>query len=218
MKEDLNFEVIAQNSIKINITDGKNIYFDPFKLKKNSFNDADIIFITHAHFDHFSPEDIKIIKKESTKIVVTKDLYEKSIQCGFDKNNILKVVPNNEYDFAGIKFKTIPAYNTNKEFHKREYEWVSYILEIDDNIVYVAGDTDITEEALNVKCDIAFVPVGGTYTMTAEEAAELVEHILPKKCAIPTHYQTVVGSIEDAKKFIHLLEDKAKVNIIMETC
>lgn len=211
----MNIELIAQNAIKIITKDGKIIYFDPFKLKGEVLNDADIIFITHAHYDHFSPEDIKLIKNDTTSIVVTNDLYEKAIQCGFNESQILKVMPNNEYSFAGIKFKTIPAYNTNKEFHKREYNWVSYILEIDDEVVYIAGDTDITEEALCVNCDIALVPVGGTYTMTAEEAAKLVEHISPRKYAIPTHYQTVVGSKEDALRFKKLLDGKIEVEIIM---
>ena len=211
----MNIELIAQNAIRITTKAGNVIYFDPFELKDNYFNDADLIFITHSHYDHFSPEDIIKIKKDTTKIVITNDLFEKSIQCGFDEKDILKVLPNNEYNFGEIKFKTIPAYNTNKEFHKREYDWVSYIFKIDDNVVYVAGDTDITEEALNVKCDIALVPVGGTYTMTAEEAAKLIENILPTKYAIPTHYQTIVGSVEDAKKFKKLLEGKVNVNIIM---
>lgn len=211
----MNIKLIAQNAIKITTEDGKNIYFDPFKLNQNNLNDADVIFITHSHYDHFSPEDIMKIKKDDTKIIVTKDLFEKTLQCGFAQDNILKVLPNNEYDFAGIKFETIPAYNTNKEFHKREYDWVSYILKIDEDIIYIAGDTDVTEEALNVKCDIALVPVGGTYTMTAEEAAKLVEHISPRKYAIPTHYQTVVGSVEDAIKFKELLDGKIEVNILM---
>ena len=214
MNDNLNIELIAQNAIKIITKDGTTIYFDPFKLK-NELYDADIIFITHSHFDHFSPEDIRIIRNENTKIVVTKDLYEKSINCGFNENNILTVIANNEYSFGGIEFKTIPAYNTNKLFHKREYDWVSYILKIDDNIVYVAGDTDITSEALNVECDIAFVPVGGTYTMNYKEAAKLVEHIDPRKFAIPTHYQTIVGSEKDAIKFKDLLEDKVRVEIMM---
>lgn len=211
----MKIELIAQNAIKITTESGKNIYFDPFKLEENNVNDADIIFITHAHYDHFSPEDIRKIKNNNTKIVVTKDLYEKSIECGFNESNILKVLPNNQYDIENIQFQTIPAYNTNKEFHKREYDWVSYILKIEDNIIYVAGDTDITEEALNVKCDIAFVPVGGKYTMNAEEAAKLIEHILPKKYAIPTHYQTIVGSLEDAIRFKDLLKGKVKVDILM---
>ena len=211
----MNIEVIAQNAIKINTNDGSCIYCDPFKLKKVSLNDADVIFITHSHFDHFSPDDIKMIKNNNTKIVVTKDLFKKAIQCGFSESNVLTVTPNNEYNFAGIRFNTIPAYNTNKDFHKREYEWVSYILNIDNEVIYIAGDTDITDEALNVKCDIACVPVGGTYTMTAEEAAKLIEHILPTKYAIPTHYQTIVGSVEDANRFKGILKDKVEVKILM---
>lgn len=210
----MNIRLIAQNAIKIITEDGKNIYFDPFRLESVE-NDADIIFITHSHFDHFSPEDIAKIKKDDTKIVVTKDLIEKAMQCGFDVNNILKVLPNNEYSISGFSFKTIPAYNTNKEFHKREYEWVSYIVEIDGDIVYVAGDTDITNEALNVKCDVALVPVGGTYTMTAREAAQLISNISPRKYVIPTHYQTIVGSKDDAIEFKELLEGKVKVDILM---
>ena len=214
MEDSLKVEVIAQNAIKIIKENGKTIYFDPFKLKEES-HDADVIFVTHSHFDHFSPEDIKMIKNDDTKIVITSDLYEKTIQLGFDENSVLIVAPNNEYNFTGIEFKTIPAYNTNKAFHKREYNWVSYIAKIDENIIYVAGDTDITEEALEVKCDIAFVPVGGTYTMTAKEAVELIEKIKPKKYAVPTHYQTIVGSTKDATKFKKLLENKTVVKILM---
>ena len=215
MNENLNIELIAQNAIKIITKDGTTIYFDPFKLNNEFVNDADIIFVTHSHFDHFSPEDIRKIKNDNTKIVVTKDLYEKSVDCGFDESSILTVTPNNEYSFAGIEFKTIPAYNTNKPFHKREYDWVSYIAKIDDKIVYVAGDTDITNEALGVECDIACVPVGGTYTMTAKEAGELIKSIKPKQYAIPTHYHTIVGSKKDAEKFKKILEDEVEVRIIM---
>ena len=213
----MDIDVIAQNAIKITTKEGKKIYCDPFQLKKNELNDADVIFITHSHYDHFSPEDIKKIKNANTKIIVTIDLLEKAILSGFNENDVLEVIPNNEYDFAGIKFKTIPAYNTNKEFHRKEYNWVSYIIEIDDSIIYIAGDTDVTDEALNVKCDIALVPVGGTYTMNADEAAKLIKHIAPTKCAIPTHYQTVVGSLEDALTFKSLLKDKVEVKILLES-
>ncbi len=210
----MNLEVIAQNAVKICSSEGKIIYCDPFKLR-DAAHDADVIFITHSHFDHFSPEDIDMIKKQTTSIVVTQDLYDKAIDCGFDESQVLDVIPNNEYEIAGIKFKTIPAYNTNKDFHKREYNWVSYLIEVDNEVIYVAGDTDITEEALNVKCDIACVPVGGTYTMTAEEAAKLIEQIAPTKYAVPTHYKTVVGSDEDALRFKELLENKVEVKILL---
>lgn len=211
----MNIDVIAQNAIKIKNENGKVVYFDPFKLDGSSIENADIIFITHSHYDHFSEEDIKKIKKENTKIVITEDLYVQTSMLGFDEKDILTVLPNNQYEFCGIKFKTIPAYNTNKKFHKREYNWVGYIVEIDNEIVYVAGDTDITDEAINVKCDIALVPIGGTYTMNAEEAVKLITEIMPKKCAIPTHYKTLVGSVEDAIKFKKLLEDIVEVNILM---
>ena len=211
----MNIKVIAQNAIKIITESGKTIYFDPFKLRNEDSKDADIIFVTHSHFDHFSAQDIKQINKDNTKIVVTNDLFEKAVQCGFNEDEILAVVPDKEYSFAGIEFKTIPAYNTNKEFHKREYNWVGYILNVDGEIIYVAGDTDITDEALNVECDIAMVPVGGIYTMTAEEAAMLVGQIMPRKYAVPTHYKTVVGSEEDALKFKKSLEGKVEVRIMM---
>ena len=211
----MNIEVIAQNAIKITTNEEKRIYCDPFRIKDGTLKDANVIFITHSHFDHFSPEDIEKIKNEETKIVLTSDLYDKAINCGFDEKDILTVIPNNEYNFAGIEFKTIPAYNTNKEFHKKEYGWVSYILKVDDEVIYIAGDTDVTEEALNVKCDIALIPVGGTYTMTATEAAKLIEHISPSKYAVPTHYQTLVGSEKDAIEFKRLLEGKVQVNILM---
>ena len=211
----MDIKLIAQNAIKIITEQGKIIYFDPFKLGYEPTYDADIIFITHAHYDHFSPEDIIKIKNENTKIVITEDLFQKTIQSGFDEKNILKVLPNNEYTFDGMELKTIPAYNVNKDFHKREFNWVSYIVKIDNCVIYVAGDTDITPEALNVKCDIAFVPVGGTYTMTANEAAELMLHVLPTHFAVPTHYKTIVGSYEDAKEFKQLLYEKVEVKILM---
>ena len=211
----MNIELIAQNAIRIEDQNGKIIYFDPFKIDEKYVNDADIIFITHSHYDHFSPEDIDLIRKSNTKIVITADLFDKVTDYGFDENDILTVVPNNEYEFCEIRFKTIPSYNTNKQFHKKEYNWVGYILEIDNEIVYVAGDTDITDEALSVKCDIACVPIGGTYTMTAEEAAELIKNILPRKYAVPTHYKTLVGSDADARKFKELLKDTVDVTILM---
>lgn len=211
----MNLELITHSAIRIISNDGKVIYFDPFKLNDFYLNDANIIFVTHSHYDHFSPEDIKIIKNKDTKIVITEDLFEKAIQCGFNESNILKVLPNNEYIIDGISFRTISAYNTNKDFHKKEYNWVGYIIRIDDSVIYVAGDTDITDEALSIKCDIAFVPVGGTYTMTAEEAANLVKQIKPNQFAVPTHYQTIVGSTEDAERFKSLLENNVDVKILM---
>lgn len=210
-----NIELIAQNAIRIKNQDNKVIYFDPFKLGVNYNNDADLIYITHSHFDHFSPEDILKIKKEETKIIAPEDLREEIEKIGFDESNVLLVKPNNDYNIEDIEFSTIPAYNINKDFHKKEFNWVGYIVNIDGERVYVAGDTDNTEEARNVKCDIACVPIGGTYTMTYEEAADLINTIRPK-VAIPTHYKTIVGTAQDVQKFKEKMAENIEVIILMK--
>lgn len=199
-----NIEVLCHASIKFNRE--KIIYFDPFKIEKE-YHDADIIFITHSHYDHFSEEDIQKVKKLDTKIVVTKDLYDRTKKLGFKEENILEVIPNKNYYMDNITIKTIPAYNTNKNFHPKENNWVGYLIEINGITYYIAGDTDITEENQKVRCDVAFVPVGGTYTMTAQEAAELVNIINPK-VAVPVHYGSIVGTKQDATNFIRLLHPK----------
>lgn len=195
----MNIELNAQSSVKI-VTD-KIIYFDPFKL--DSSDKADIIFITHSHYDHFSIEDLKKIMKSTTYIIGPSDIYEKALNLGF--TNIIKVEPNKEYKVADISFKTVPAYNINKEFHKKEYNWVGYIARIEDNKMYIAGDTDNIDEISNIECDIAFVPIGGTYTMDVVEAVDLVNRIKPSKYVVPYHYKTIVGSYEDGIRFKELL-------------
>ena len=180
------------------------IYFDPFQIN-HDYNDADIILITHDHYDHYSEEDIDRVVKKDTIIVAPMDLKEKLLNHGFQIEQIVLVEPNQNYQIKGIEVHTIPAYNTNKAFHKKEYGWVGYLIMLDGITYYIAGDTDITEENLQVRCDVAFVPVGGTYTMTYEEGARLVNQIHPK-IAIPIHYGSIVGTKEDGKKFSELLD------------
>ena len=210
-----NIELIAQSAIRIKKQDNKVIYFDPFKLGNEYQNDADYIFVTHSHFDHFSPEDILKIKKEETKVIATEDLKTEIEKIGFNESNVLLVKPDNKYKIDEIEFSTIPAYNINKDFHKKEFNWVGYIVNIDGERVYVAGDTDNTEEARNVKCDIACIPIGGTYTMTYEEATDLINTIRPK-VAIPTHYKTIVGTVQDAQKFREKIAENIEVKILMK--
>ena len=207
-----NIKVLCHSSIKFE--KGEVLYFDPYKINKN-YNDADVIFITHSHYDHFSEEDILKVKKETTKIVVPEDLYNKCLEIGFDENNILVVTPNMEYEVNNIKFKTIPAYNINKNFHPKANNWVGYIITLDNVVYYIAGDTDITEENKKVKCDVAFVPIGGTYTMTAKEGATLVNEINPK-IAIPIHYGLIVGTKEDEEIFKNSLTDNIKCEILIK--
>ena len=122
--------------------------------------------------------------------------------------------PNEEYMVQGIKFETISAYNTNKTFHPKENDWVGYIIDIKGVKYYISGDTDITEESKKVKCNVAFVPVGGTYTMDAKEAAQLINIIKPE-IAIPIHYGSIVGTNEDAEEFVKNLNPLIKGVILM---
>ena len=206
-----NIEVLYHSSIKI--TKEKIIYIDPFKINQN-YNDADIIFITHDHYDHYSEEDIDKIINEKTTIIIPEELLTKLLRKGINRNAIITVEPNKKYTVQGIKFETIPAYNVNKTFHPKENEWVGYIIEIKGVRYYIAGDTDITEENKKVKCDVAFVPVGGTYTMDFREAAELINEIKPK-VAVPIHYGSVVGTKQDAIDFVKLLHPGINGAILM---
>ena len=200
-------EINCHSSIKI--SKGKIIYIDPFKIEKES-NDADIVFITHDHFDHYSPEDIEKVSRKDTIIVAPK-----TVKALSKMRNTVLVEPNHTYEVQGIKIETIPAYNVNKQFHIKENQWVGYIIEIEGIRYYIAGDTDITFENKQVKCDVALVPVGGTYTMTYEEAAELVNLIKPAK-AIPTHYGSIVGEKEDGENFRRLLNSEIECIICLD--
>lgn len=200
-------KLISQSAIRID--NGYIIYFDPYEID-NNYNDADYVFITHSHYDHFSKNDILKVKKDSTKIIITSDLYNEVINLGF--NNILVVEPDKEYEIDNISFKTTYAYNINKDFHKKEYNWVGYIINIDNNKLYIAGDTDNIPEIRNINCDIAFVPVGGIYTMDYREAVELIKEMKPV-LAVPIHY-SLVGSIEDAYNFKKELENIIEVKLL----
>ena len=207
-----NIEVLYHSSIRI--SKNKAIYIDPFKIDKD-YNDADIVFITHDHFDHYSEEDIYKVINENTIIIIPKELLTKILRKWINKNAVITVESNKEYMVQGIKFETIPAYNTNKTFHPKENDWVGYIITLDGIRYYIAGDTDITEENRKVKCDVAFVPVGGTYTMDFKEAAQLINEIQPK-IAVPIHYGNVVGTKQDATDFIKLLHPNIKGIISMK--
>ena len=207
-----NIEVLCHSSIKIN--KGIIIYFDPFKIEKN-YNDADIIFITHDHYDHYSEEDIDKVIKNNTIIVSPVDLLEKLLNKGLKKENIISVKPYEDYNIRNLKFSTIPAYNTNKQFHPRKNNWVGYLIELEGITYYIAGDTDITEDNKKIKCDVAFVPIGGTFTMNYQEASELINTIKPK-IVVPIHYGSIVGTKEDAINFKKLINPEIECKILIK--
>ena len=202
---------LGHNSIKF-LKEGKIIYIDPYKIDNNC-NDADIIFITHSHYDHFSKEDILKLKKESTKIVITEDLYDEVLCLEFEEDDVLIVSPNNVYCFNEINFSTVPSYNVNKNFHPRGNNWVGYIINLENVSYYIVGDSDITDESKLVKCDVLFVPIGGTYTTDYNEAAMLANIINPK-VVVPVHYGVIVGDKEDSLKFKSLVDSSINCKIM----
>ena len=192
----------------IRIEDEKVVYFDPFKIEEET-HDADVIFITHDHFDHFSVEDICKVEKEDTVYVIPECMY--NLLGG---ENVVTMNPGDKGVVEGMDVMTIPSYNPNKAFHPKEKGYVGYLVKIGGKIVYVAGDCDMNEDNRKVRCDIALVPIGGTYTMDHVEAAELINLIKPE-LAIPTHYGDLAGDRNVGKKFAELVDPSIKVEVLI---
>lgn len=182
-----NIEVNTQSSIRLGFD--KVIYFDPYKIETDK-HDADIIFITHNHYDHMDSESIEKIKNDNTIVVAPKSMEDVISKIEF--SDYIYLEPFDETSLDNINIKTIPSYNNEKQFHPRTNNWLGYIVTINNTTYYIAGDTDVTNEANNVRCDIAFIPIGGHFTMDVEEATELIKKINPK-IVIPIHYGSIIG-------------------------
>ncbi len=188
------------------VTGEKTIYTDPYQIKKKDI--ADIILITHDHFDHCVPEDVKMVQGEKTIIVTTADCAKKLT------GNIKIVKVGDKINVDGIEIEAVPSYNTNKDFHKKETGWVGFIFTVNGQRIYLAGDTDYIPEMKTFKnIDIALLPVSGTYVMTASEAVQAALDIKPK-VAIPMHFGAIVGSKNDAEIFAEALKGKVEVIIL----
>lgn len=187
----------------------KKIFIDPYKLKKPE--KADIILITHEHFDHFSKSNLTKLQAKDTVVVTTKTVASE-VSC-----EVKIVNPGDVITIDEIKIEAVPAYNTNKHFHPKSDKKLGFIIILPDNTkIYHAGDTDLIPEMEKIKVDIAMLPVSGTYVMTAEEAGRAALKINPK-IAIPMHYGAgVAGTVKDAEKFYNLLKDKIEVKILKE--
>jgi L-ascorbate metabolism protein UlaG (beta-lactamase superfamily) len=208
-----NIEVFTQSSIRIRCGTGT-VYADPFRMKISP-HDADIVLITHDHYDHFSPEDLAKVINPATILVVPEKVADKAAAFSAQVKAIETVLPGQQYQIAGLSLETVPSYNRIKPFHPKKNGWVGYLLDLDGQRVFIAGDTDKTKENSTVQCDIALVPVGGKFTMDAKEAAELINTIRPA-AAIPTHYGTIVGKKSDGERFASLVDPAIETKIILQ--
>ncbi len=189
-------------SFKISCED-KVIYIDPWKLK-DSPKDATVVLVSHSHYDHYSSKDIAKVWGPDTKLIAAADVIN---QHG--KGQI--IMPGQTIESNGIKVTGVAAYNPAKPYHPKANNWVGFIIELGSKRIYYAGDTDLTNEMKGLQnIDIALLPVGGTYTMNAEEAAEATKHIKPKQ-AIPYHWGDIVGSRKDADQFAKMAQCKVTV-------
>jgi len=180
------------------------VYIDPWKIPANAPK-ADVIFITHAHYDHFSPEDIAKIRKQSTTFFAPKDVAYQI------EGTVIAVGPGQTYAVGELKVRTVPAYNIGKKFHPKQNNWVGYIVTLSTGQkIYHSGDSDFTPEMRSVVTDIALLPCGGTYTMTAQEAAEAANAFKPA-LLIPMHWGDVVGSEQDAQQVKKLFKGETAI-------
>jgi L-ascorbate metabolism protein UlaG (beta-lactamase superfamily) len=201
----VSFHWLGHDGFRI-IAGGKTIYTDPYQLGKaqHNKNDADIVFISHNHFDHLSLDDLKHVMGKKTSIVAAKECVEQLKTAGAAE--VKGVAPGDRLTVQGLPVEVIAAYNTNKKFHPKADGKVGFVFTAGNMRIYHTGDADDIPEMSTAKPDVALVPVSGTYVMTAEEAARAVnEKIKPKKLAIPMHYGTIVGSEHDAAKFKQLV-------------
>ncbi len=207
MVQDIAKKIVWLGHDSFRIDASKTIYLDPYQV--SSGPKADLIMITHDHFDHCSPDDVAKIQQPGTVIVTEKDSAKKLT------GDLREIKPGESLVVDEVKVEAVPSYNTDKEFHPKRNAWLGFIIEIQGVRVFHAGDTDFIPEMNGFNVDIALLPVSGTYVMTADQAVEAALAISPK-LAIPMHYGTIVGSDQDAINFKKALEGKIEVLILQK--
>lgn len=206
------------NKITINthssICINDDIYFDPYNISEKKKN-AKAIFITHSHYDHLDIPSIHNLFNSDTVIVAPEDCISTLREEGFLDENLKQANPNQTSVVYDVCFNTFASYNIGKRFHPKLNNWVGYTVNINGVLYTVCGDSDLTEELKNIKTDVLFVPIGGTYTMDIKEGATLTNTIKPK-VAIPVHYGSIVGKITDGERFAKLIDKNITVNILIK--
>lgn len=178
------------------LDDERCIYIDPWGVPDDAPT-ADVILITHAHFDHFQPDQIAMLSTPETRLVAPHDVAAEL------SGHVTPVAPGESHEVAGVAVTTVPAYNVVEDRldkHPKANRWVGYVIELGGVSYYHAGDTDHAPELDDVRADVAFVPIGGTFTMEPDEAAGLVKRIVPR-LAVPMHFGFVCGVPLDGERF-----------------
>lgn len=195
---------------------GVEVVIDPFRLRMKGKRSANVLFVTHDHFDHCSPSDIEKVLNERETVVIAAKNCEQTLKR-FKIKDLRSVSENDWGEAFNVKYRAVPAYNLNKfrspgvPFHPREYGGLGFVIDIGGVRIYHAGDTDRIPEMKELGgIDVALLPVSGVYVMTAEEAAGSVEDIMPK-LAIPMHYGSIVGSVDDAERFKRLAKCRVEI-------
>lgn len=210
-----NVRVLIHSSIRIESENGTVLYSDPYDLVDET-HDADVVFITHGHYDHLSPEDYARVAKSET-VVVAPAVLENEV-AALSAGSVVLLNAGDTAEVCGIKVEAVPAYNVQPErlqFHPKENKWLGYILTIDGATYYIAGDTDQNEDNETISCDVALIPIGGTFTMDPVQAAAFINTIKPR-FVVPTHYGTTVGNKEDVDAFAPLVDSSITVVRKME--
>jgi L-ascorbate metabolism protein UlaG (beta-lactamase superfamily) len=196
---------LGHDAFRVDAT--KTIYFDPYEISAGPM--ADLILISHEHFDHCSPEDVGKIQHSGTVIVTEKDSAKKL------SGDVRVIKPGESITVDEVKIEAVHSYNTDKDFHPKKNAWVGFIVDMEGVKIYHAGDSDFIPEMSDFEVDIAFIPVSGTYVMTSDQAVKAALAINPK-LAIPMHYGAIVGDELDAFNFKKALEGKVDVLILQK--
>lgn len=224
-----NIQVISHSNIRIEgLNAQKNLvlYFDVFQMPTEP-HDASILFITHDHFDHYSPEDAKKVINPKTIIIAPAELIKKSVKAEslnaedddyivplstLGAAQIIALNPGGKTCISGVTIEAIPAYNVlpeRQDFHPKKNKGLGYLVTLDGVRYFITGDTDQNPENEAVSCDVILVPVGGTFTCDPKEAAHFVNAVKPS-VAIPTHYGTITGTKADGDTFMTLVKSEIK--------
>lgn len=197
----------------------RRIAIDPFNISDN-LGKADVILITHSHYDHCSIKDIEKLSRKGTIIVLPADAQSKITRIEGVEMQVIEL--GDILEIGNIRVEAVPAYNLNKEFHPKKSRWFGYIIKIKQIAIYHAGDTDkisemekLTGYGRHDTTFVALLPISGNYVMSADEAAEAAGLIKPN-LAIPMHYGSIAGTIEDAKRFAELCKEKGIPAQILE--